>query len=689
VRAEAPIPVQARFRWNGKDILEGHLEVELREGNEVLGRYRSSDLDLTTGEQTIHLVLPPCLDSSFDPQVEAHTKFVTARQVFDLGYSILSMPAAGERSFVLGWCNPRFGADQQSAAPQNFLFERLAPPTANAARKLLITSVARLAPEDLPTQPLAYTPFDVMVLTGEGFKEAREVQLRALIRWVKGGGSLCVYATGGLRPYHFAFLNELAGASAIDPAFVADSDGNPIPGPKKISRLYTGLGRSVIVVGNPALDATTDQSDWRRAVAFLWKFHAPQEQAIAETGYWATNTTEPAAYDQQAQLQQYQRYQQSQRNPRRFRQPNFNVSEMPSYSIQQSPLGQELMTQLMPRTVRLIPFAALMGTLGLFLLMIGPVDYFVLGWMRRRKYTWILFPVTSLVFMIATVMMANYYLGLRDQRRSLILVDLDKDGTALRWNRFELIFAARDKQAVTELKDALWAPLDFPTMQVGMPYNPGYAYPNGPQRYNYNAYPNYPVQRAARLGDSGPPWYEGSVPVRFRTSQSINQWQPKLNRIFSFEPPPVPLLSNWSEVEKAWPDLKAVRSKLSGKKVFTGNLCAISSAGAVTFDSGFENQPGAQPASPPVEIDYNPDGLQPYHVTLNGTNNWILGYPTLVELCLSQPTHLQSLVSQVSPNGGGNFEDTPAMDRNTDSALLIVTETGDDIVVYRRFFHGK
>ena len=36
---------------------------------------------------------------------------------------------------------------------------------------------------------------------------------------------------------------------------------------------------------------------------------------------------------------------------------------------------------------------------------------------------------------------------------------MDKDGAAVRWNRYELVFAARDKQAVTELKDALWAPL--------------------------------------------------------------------------------------------------------------------------------------------------------------------------------------------------------------------------------------
>ena len=95
----------------------------------------------------------------------------------------------------------------------------------------------------------------------------------------------------------------------------------------------------------------------------------------------------------------------------------------PSYSVQPTQLGPELMQQLMPHTVRLIPFHRIAGMLGLFLLMIGPGDFFVLGFLRRRRYTWLLFPATSIAFTVATVLMANYYLGLHDQRRSLIVVD--------------------------------------------------------------------------------------------------------------------------------------------------------------------------------------------------------------------------------------------------------------------------
>jgi len=640
VRGQAPIPVQARFRWNGTQILEGHLEVELHEGNRVLSRYHSGDLALTTGGQTFRMLLPPCEEPYSDSQVEAQTKFVTAKQVFDLGYSILFVPTMRERSFVLGWCSAHFGADQQSSAQRDFLFERLAPPDADAARKLLVTSVVRLDPEDLPAQPLAYTSFDVMILTADAFKEAREGQLRALTRWVKGGGSVCVFVTGGLRAHHVSFLNELAGSSTVDRTFVTDSDGNLVTGQNKISRIYSGMGRCVVVAGNSAADPTADTNELRQAVAFLWKFRARQMQAIAQTGHWEPKANDPSL--------QYQRFQQLVRAGQ-ANVYSINNINTPAYSTQPSGLGPELMQQLMPRTVRLIPFSALMGTLGVFLLMIGPVDYFVLGWLRRRRYTWVLFPATSIVFMIATVLMANYFLGLHDQRRSLIVVDLNHDGTALRWNRFELVFTARDKQVVTELKDALWAPIDFDAVPVGLPYNQGYPYPNGNQPYAYRS--------ADEARETGPPWYDGAVPVHFRTSQSINQWQPKLNRIFSFEPPPVPLLPNWAAIEATWPNVQNIQAKLSASKI-SANVCSLSDSNSACI----------------IDKDHEP----------------ILSDNILNELCEGDSTGLLSIVSQVSPTGGGNFEDAQGMDvKGGDSVLAIVTRTGDDIVVYRRFFHGK
>ena len=114
--------------------------------------------------------------------------------------------------------------------------------------------------------------------------------------------------------------------------------------------------------------------------------------------------------------------------------------------------------------MRLIPFPALLSTYcqsvcaddrasGLFL--------FLGCGFGGGVTTWVLFPALSIVFTLGTVLMANHYLGLRESAAvAARLLILTSTGLQLRWNRYELVFAARDKHSVTELKDALWAPLE-------------------------------------------------------------------------------------------------------------------------------------------------------------------------------------------------------------------------------------
>jgi len=649
-RNQSPIAVEARFKWISTRILEGRLEMEFREGNRVLGRYRSGDLALTGGEQIFRMLLPPALAPFSDPQVEVQMRFLTAGNTIEMDPSMLSLPTSNDRSLVVAWCDLGTTAGElTSDLVRNLLFERFAPPANNSSPSSILTGVVRLTPEDLPAQPLSYTPFDVVVLTEAAFTAASERQLQALARWVKGGGSVCVFVGGGLQARHLAFLNQLDESAAAGPRFFADDAGNLLPAQKDILRLHSGVGRSVVVAGKNLVGPSAGASAWKNAAAFLWKMRRNQAQAIADSGYWAPPV--PATINDYSALSARP----FARNGQRFA-PNRPVLAQPqSYLAPPINLGPELLSRLMPRTVRLIPFSALLGMLLLFLLMIGPADYYGLGWLRRRRLTWLLFPATSLAFTVATVLMANHYLGLRDQRRSLIVVDLAHDGTALRWNRYELVFAARDKQSVTDLKDALWAPLDVRMLPMpgGATYG-GVYYPPGTAFNPYNQRNGYGME-AER--EAGPPLYDGTIPVHFQTSEAIRQWQPELNRIFSFEPPPAPLFSNWRAVEAAWPNLQNVQAKLSENASFRGNVFAISSRQTTSSVSSSTD---------------------------------ILSLEVLQALCVGEPASVQSLVSQISPTGGGNFEDAPAMDlESNDSALAIVTQSGDDIVVYRRFFYGN
>lgn len=654
-RSAAPIPVEARFNWDGTRILEGRLEMEFHEGGRVLGRYRSGELALPGGEQDFRMLLPPLLMPFSDSQVEVQMKFATAGNEVELMPSILFVPTSSERSLVVAWCAPLgIGGWQNSGIERNLLVERLAPAAPDtASQKLLTTSVARIAPEDLPAQPLAYTPFDVVVLTAEAFKQAGKRQLEALARWTRGGGSTCLYVGRGLQSQHIEFLNELSDSAPGGPVFQADETGNLVPGGKEISMLRSGLGRSVIVPEAIVADLNTNASVCRKAAAFLWKMRSDQADAVTTQGHWNEPTNLPVInYNSVIRSRPGNRLLPAAQNAPQYTEPL-------SFSVQPSPLGAELMNRLMPRTVRLIPFSSLLGMLVLFLLMIGPVDYFVLGFIRRRRLTWVLFPATSIAFMAATVLMANHYLGLRDQRRSLTVVDLAADGTALRWNRYELIFAARDKQSSTDLKDALWAPLTVQAMPM-QPYVQqvirGRRVLIGPNNSGY-----MPINYSQV--ETEPPLYEGTLPVRYDSREMIHQWQPKLNRSFSFEPPPVPLPPNWKAVEAAWPNLQKIRAALSEKQPFSGDIYEIYGAPIASGPPSIKSDPGST-------------GIFPASI--------------LQELCTGESQGWLSLVSQISPTGGGNFEDVQAMDlEDGDTALVIVTRRGDDVVVYRRFFYGN
>lgn len=645
VRNEAPIPVVVKFSWSSTRILEGRLEMEFHEDNRILGRYHSGELALTGGEQRFRLLLPPALAPVSESQVEVQMKFVTTAGAIEINPSVLFLPAADERALVLGWCDSAVFSDlANSEAMQKLLFEHYAPATENRSAKLL-TSVARLTPEELLVHPLAYTPFDVMVLTAQAFKETGERQLQALAKWVRGGGSVCVCVSGGLQPYHVSFLNQLNDSFGGSEMFQADAAGNLVADKGGVLHLRSGLGRSVIVAGENLADVSANLFEIRSAAAFLWKMRSRQARAVEDYGHW-----EPVTIPSQAEDNHYYRG-----YPQRLGRTSSVYNTFSPDAAESTSMGAELLNRLMPQTVRLIPFSALIGILVLFVLLIGPADYFLLGALRRRKFTWILFPATSIVFTVATVLMANHFLGLHDQRRSLFVVDLAKDGSALRWNQYELVFAARDKKSVTELKDALWVPLQtggsfgqpFTRMVQGRQtfYVPNNSYP-------YNSGYNLSVEASVEL-----PLYVGTLPTHFQTTETLRQWKPQLNRTFSFEPPPVPLIPNWSEVEKSWPDLSSVRAKLSEKNNFTGDVCVLGSHHALTTDAGSR-------AIVPAEI--------------------------LNELCLGNSVGFKSVVAQTSPAGGSSLEDTQVVDPDAnDSILLIVTQIGDNIVIYRRTFYGS
>ncbi len=290
-REFAPTEVEVSLKWDGFSLLEGRLELALKDGNETLGIYRVPDIALTTGTQTFRLLLPSLQTQMIRWQPEAQLYFVSAKQTFDLGRFPLSVPGMTGRALVLA-----YSADarrQYNEGEGKFIIlhslrlDHFVPLPAESRQ--VVTTLMRSAPEDFPVTPLAYCNYDALFLAGEGFSLLKEKQLNAIRRWVEAGGSVLVLPSGGLKSYHVEFLNALAEADAARPAFELEGTGGGhcdlAEAKDGLGLFRCGLGRAVVAWKAPDATKDLDTPRWREAVAFLWKMRYPESRLRADWSF--------------------------------------------------------------------------------------------------------------------------------------------------------------------------------------------------------------------------------------------------------------------------------------------------------------------------------------------------------------------------------------------------------------------
>jgi len=600
-RSHAPLPVEVTFRWSGTGLLEGRLELEFWSGNRLLNRYHSVEIALTGGEQRFGLLLPP-LPTTYDSQVDVAMRFASTKSQFDLGKSTLFLPAASEHSMVMGICDSIGSSDAQMLRIERRLRpSRFQTLVTESNPQAVNVSLARLAPDEMAVQPLSYCAYDLIVLTANGFADLRERQRQALLRWVRAGGSLCLFTENNPKPQEQGFLSALGKEPAVD----------------GIQTIHAGLGRCVAINTRQNAGADLNSPAWSSAVDFLWKMRVQ----TAEEVHTNLSYEEALETNRRGRVRPY---------------PFDDQMEAGRFA------GGDLREGLLPQETRFIPLRALAGMLTLFVLMIGPVDYAVMGWLRRRRYTWVLFPVMTAAFTIATVRMANRYLGHGDHRRALVFVDIGEHGLVLRQDRYELFFAGHDQSITMSVQDGLWSPLEHTILARNRLRDVRYEYFGRPGQMEL---------------EGTPPLCEGAVPGRFQVNQAIHQWQPQLDRILSLDPPSTSLKADWDAV-----DLAILQSSET-EHLLSATL--------------FREPPGDIFLLHGTNVVYVEQGLR-------------LLPPSLISAaCTGGPNGLFSLVSQISPSGGGNFEDLAVLDESDPDQwmIVVVTQAGEDILVYRRIYH--
>lgn len=665
MRSDAPAQVTVTLTSNRAALFQGVLELRLNDGVEQAMQYHSDPLAITRGSQTYRFTIPPVSAENFQTAPRAHLRFIELDDnggVIDIvdfaRLDLIAWPDVA-RVFQIAVCDTQpevMGMSSQSRIVAANL--RIDPfvPTRDNRRSPISTGVVHLPLADVGVSPLSFTRHDLVVIDGEAFSRLSVRQLNALSAWVQAGGSVCIAATASASDHHLTFLNTLIDEPASKSfngtrtIFTHNDDGTVAAVHEDATRRawslhHAGLGRAMIIVDRAALadrDRLPEDANrqWRRAAGFLWRLRPEHVERIAD--------------NQPLEVQTIRHY-----NPYEYPEDSYL-----HYRRDPLPTGDQLVGNLLPDNIRVIPFATLVWILIGLTIVIGPVDYYFLGLLRQRKLTWVTFPTMTIAFTIITVWITNDYMGRSDHRDALRIVDVGRGGTVLRENTFEVIFAASSKTIEQTCEDTIFVPM-------------------------------FARQFATNRGDdlqnmeTGTAYYSGRVTNDYRYQGRVRQWQPQLNRFFTIPTDREPIVAlALDDADPSQWRTEAGRNELRQKMVQADSTLAyillmnrhktyeLLGRDLIYHRYLHRNTYVYPDYNYLVPGVYGPDDMEIRTFLKDVSRRLNYGW--------------FSIVSQIAPTGGPNFEDLSILDSSDPNQWLLVIlkpdADGEGVVMYRRLF---
>ncbi|MFO0135111.1 MAG: hypothetical protein ACK56U_16085 [Planctomyces sp.] len=538
----------------------------------------------------------------------------------------------------------------------------------------------------LSEDPLAYCAFDVLLLSDGALGLLSEAQQRAIEVWVRGGGSVVVEARERLQPQQLGFLRLLMaqglGAEsdlALDDEgrllVVADRSGEPV-----LSR--AGLGRAVLL---PVVDDLTGvvqrAAEWRRTVCFLWKVREysdvydgttsqpPSDLELARRYIRDAQRDERGIYSTNAWAEtengQYVNLERSDVASGRFYVPERQLlvwrrqwqARQQSLRSQQTPLLGAAEAVLLPADVQMVPVSVIAVILLGYVLVVGPVDYFVLGWLRMRKYTWLLFPVVTAVFTFLTIAVAHAYMSSDDTGGVLLITDIDEGGGVVRQTTLETLFYGGGREVTLPQRRSLLVQTRDQYLNRGM-------YGDSPM----------PSDEA--------PIYEGVFPQNFGLRQSVQQWSPVSFRSLTLEPEGVELPAI------DWEDSSLVTTE-EGRLRLRASLQMLSQQTGGEYEATVVHQGGLLPVVT-QQVNVWDGAANGQYRERSQVQQFSWASELLGHLSGQQPPGegVFSLVSQLSPQGSDALEDLAmsSADNPEEYVLVVMRRRGERIEVLRRLY---
>jgi hypothetical protein len=485
LRRGGPIPLEVRFQNPTPRLLEGRIEVTLLLGDRKSGVQRSRELLIEPGARMVPVLLAPPADARPGDGIAARLRWIGADGTRDFGMQQLGIYGIGGHEVVLGIVRTERRLTELDHAREASLGVESLRPKLDAAGWLTFTTLtAPIAAGSLPAHPSGWCAYDAVFLDGPAFAAANEKQLAILARWIEAGGSLWICADVPAQERHAAFLDALCAKHGTKKRCTPGEGGRlSVPGREPFV-LRPGLGTAVIVT-HTADEKEFARNPWRAAVAEFWKLPAAQVSEVAANGVWDKD----------------------------WAKQNRWLSEQDDGELRALWLATSGLDALRPGAPRLMPLALVGGTLAVLLLCVGPGDYLLLGWLRRRRWTWLLFPAFCTLCGWWMWRAAERSIGTVDRRGTVRLVDVARDGRVLREVRYEFLLPARDREWEVPVQDGI-----------------AVAMPRAEQESDVPGTPNAGITSGDSI-DAALEWESTSVG---RMKRSLRQWTPALVRVTSF-----------------------------------------------------------------------------------------------------------------------------------------------------------
>lgn len=683
-RSGGPIPLTVHINYFGsKSGVAGDLMFRLvATDGTPMATYRFDGLYLTQGDQTFDYLIQPPTSGIWQEAFDIYPSFVTSTgETYNFLEQLLRIPGAGRRACVItiATLTDDVLADRDKEMSADLAFESRMPDMRRTQpnQRPAMTLFRGLNVLNFPNQPLEHCVSDMVLLPGETYSRLSERQVLCLLAWVRAGGSLGILLSENkrLNGDRAELLNRFLTNDTKDPLVYQTSEGEvhfARNNEQPVLSRHCGLGRVVVgtETGPASLRERWGDELLQQVYIHLWKVSAEQARYIKKspTGSWSW---EPGKRNTILHNLNFQRMDDPglENFVRRFR-------STPTLG------GNSLLQETLPQGMEMIPLWLMGVTLFLYILVIGPLDYILLGTLNLRKYTWLTFPMVTVLFTAGAIWVANLKMQGSSDSGSVLIRDITDSGLIVRENEIVTFVPMTNQVRSVEARRELLTPIH-------------------PSRLSVDGQSSMPMLRD-QLDDQ--PDYRGRFPAEAQLVQRVYKWSPEMVRKVRIPLDPIREASGFDWDKPVNPRDRATHLDLTRRiqAAFGSDVHAelIRHDGQVSDSNQFKPPP--EELLDRIHLCGRGDLFESTYDEIYTNRNFATsarnyGYPQYEQVSFLRSSSLReeagmySVVSQLSPKCDDFLEDLPILDSTDDSTwlLLITVQAGNRWEIYRKLINTK